>query len=76
MNDKKTSQKIKILITGANGFVGSNLTKYLSQDPTLEVYAMVRPKAPVNFLRDFQFKSNRKESAAFSALYVTRRDLT
>ncbi|WP_371801812.1 NAD-dependent epimerase/dehydratase family protein [Candidatus Lokiarchaeum ossiferum] len=44
----------KVLITGANGFVGSNLTKYLSQDTNLDVYAMVRPKAPVNFLYDFQ----------------------
>ena len=61
MNDKNVSQKVKILITGANGFVGSNLTKYLSQDPTLEVYAMVRPKAPINFLRDFQFKDNRQD---------------
>ena len=42
--------KHKVLITGANGFVGSNLTKILSQDPTLEVFAMVRPNAPVNFL--------------------------
>ncbi len=44
----------KVLITGANGFVGSNLTKILSQDPTLEVFAMVRPKGPVNFLHEFQ----------------------
>ncbi len=44
----------KVLITGANGFVGSNLTKFLSRDPELEVYAMVRPKAPVNYLYDFQ----------------------
>jgi nucleoside-diphosphate-sugar epimerase len=55
---KKTK---RVIITGANGFVGSNLTKYLSQDPSLEVYAMVRNKATVNFLKDFQYEENSKE---------------
>jgi len=61
ISETSTSKKTRVLITGANGFVGSNLTKYLSRDPSLEVYAMVRPNAPVNFLRDFQFKANKKE---------------
>ncbi len=61
MENSSTSKKTKILITGANGFVGSNLTKYLSRDSSLEVYAMVRPNAPVNFLRDFQYKENNKD---------------
>ena len=51
----------RVIITGANGFIGSNLTKYLSQDPSLEVYAMVRPNAPVNFLKDFQYKDDTNE---------------
>lgn len=46
--------KQKILITGANGFLGSNLTKYLSENSDYEVYAMVRPKGTVNFLYEFQ----------------------
>jgi nucleoside-diphosphate-sugar epimerase len=61
MNKKFNSKKTRILITGANGFLGSNLTIYLSKDPTLEVHAMVRPNAPINFLRDFQYKSNMKD---------------
>ena len=61
MSKKEVNRKTKILITGANGFVGSNLTKFLSRDSDLEVYAMVRPKAPVNFLHDFQYKSNNKD---------------
>jgi len=46
--------KEKILITGANGFLGSNLTKYLSKNPYYEVFAMVRPGGKVNFLYEFQ----------------------
>ncbi|NHJ33131.1 MAG: NAD-dependent epimerase/dehydratase family protein, partial [Asgard group archaeon] len=61
MSESSASRRKRIIITGANGFVGSNLTKYLSQDPSLEVYAMVRPKAPVNFLKDFQFKDDSNE---------------
>jgi len=53
---KKT--KTRILITGANGFVGTNLTKYLSQNPTFEVFAMVRDKSTIRFLKDFQFKEH------------------
>ena len=51
----------RVLITGANGFVGSNLTKYLSRDPSLEVYAMVRSKDTTRFLKDFQYKENSTE---------------
>lgn len=61
MSDSTITKRKRIIITGANGFVGSNLTKYLSQDPSLEVYAMVRPNAPVNFLKDFQYKDDSKE---------------
>jgi nucleoside-diphosphate-sugar epimerase len=61
MGESSASKKKRVIITGANGFVGNNLTKYLSQDPSLEVYAMVRPKAPVNFLKDFQFKDDPNE---------------
>jgi nucleoside-diphosphate-sugar epimerase len=46
--------KEKILITGANGFLGSNLTKYLSRNSDYEVFAMVRPRGTVNFLHEFQ----------------------
>ena len=53
--------KKRILITGANGFVGSNLTKVLSRESSFEVFAMVRPKAPVDFLRDFQNKPDSEE---------------
>lgn len=62
MSETKNEKKKKILITGANGFVGSNLTKFLSQDSSLEVYAMVRPNAPVNFLKDFQKKPNSEKN--------------
>ena len=58
MSKTSATKRKRVIITGANGFVGSNLTKFLSQDPTLEVFAMVRPNAPVNFLRDFQFKED------------------
>ncbi len=61
MSDSAITKRKRIIITGANGFVGSNLTKYLSHDPSLEVYAMVRPNAPVNFLKDFQYKDDSKE---------------
>jgi nucleoside-diphosphate-sugar epimerase len=46
--------KEKVLITGANGFVGSNLTKLLSSNPFYEVFAMVRSKASVSYLYEFQ----------------------
>ena len=51
------TKRLKVLITGANGFLGSNLTNYLAEDKTLEVFAMVRPHAPVNFLHDFEYSS-------------------
>ncbi len=51
----------RVLITGANGFVGSNLTKLLSRDPSLEVQAMVRSKDTTRFLKDFQYKENSTE---------------
>ncbi|MHA1543087.1 MAG: NAD-dependent epimerase/dehydratase family protein [Candidatus Hodarchaeales archaeon] len=54
-------KSIRVLITGANGFVGSNLTKYLSRDPSLKVYAMVRSKDTTRFLKDFQYKENSTE---------------
>jgi len=44
----------KILITGANGFLGSNLVKYLSNYKEYSVFAMVRPAGAVNFLYEFQ----------------------
>lgn len=46
--------KKKILITGANGFLGSNLTKYLSRYADYEIFAMVRPGATINFLHEIQ----------------------
>lgn len=61
MNDSAITKRKRVIITGANGFVGSNLTKYLSQDSSLEVYAMVRPNAPINFLKDFQYKDDSQE---------------
>ena len=61
MSDSATTKRKRVIITGANGFIGSNLTKYLSRDPSLEVFAMVRPDAPVNFLKDFQFKDDSNE---------------
>ncbi len=51
----KAINRLKILITGANGFLGSNLTNYLANDKNLEVFAMVRPNAPVNFLHEFEY---------------------
>ena len=50
--------KKKILITGANGFLGSNLTKFLSLYSDYKVYAMVRPQGVVNFLHEFQEGEN------------------
>ena len=58
---RESKRRKRVIITGANGFIGSNLTKYLSRDPSLEVFAMVRPNAPVNFLKDFQFKDDSNE---------------
>ena len=55
-------KKLKILITGANGFVGTNLTDYLAEDPNLDVYAMVRPNAPVNFLHEMEYSSAEKKT--------------
>ena len=65
MND--TTNRLKVLITGANGFLGSNLTNYLAEDKNLEVFAMVRPHAPVNFLHDFEYSSQEPTDADVNA---------
>ncbi len=54
-------RKKKILITGANGFFGTNLTILLSQDSKYEVFAMVRPNSPIYFLSDYQYISEKKQ---------------
>lgn len=54
----------KILITGANGFLGSNLTEYLSRSGEYEVFAMVRPSGTMNFLHRFE-----KDSSTGEALF-------
>lgn len=59
---KKSKIKLKILITGANGFIGTNLTDFLANDPNFEVYAMVRPHAPVNFLHDLEYSDKEKKT--------------
>ncbi len=66
--------KLKVLITGANGFVGTNLTDYLADDTNLTVYAMVRPKAPVNFLHDLEQSDERKLKKRFHIVEANIKD--
>ena len=61
MNESKNQLKLKVLITGANGFIGTNLTKYLSMVTNFEIYAMVRNKETTRFLHKLQFKENTNE---------------
>ena len=42
----------KVVITGATGFVGSNLTKYLFKK-NKEVYLIARPKSDITFLEKY-----------------------
>lgn len=60
--EKSPEKRIKVLITGANGFVGTNLTDFLADDPNLEVYAMVRPRAPVNFLHELEYSAEQSQT--------------
>ncbi|MBD3821442.1 MAG: NAD(P)-dependent oxidoreductase [Thiotrichales bacterium] len=45
------SSKLTVLVTGANGFVGSNVLKSLSQNPSIQPIAACRNrhKIPINF---------------------------
>lgn len=49
---------MRILITGANGFIGSNLAKYLVDKKGYSVYALVRPKSNLNALKSILSKIN------------------
>lgn len=44
--------KTKILVTGANGFIGSHLVKRLSQDKKNMVFCLVRPGSNLDNLKD------------------------
>jgi len=72
--NKNTNTKLKVLITGANGFVGTNLTDYLATDPSLDVYAMVRPRAPVNFLHDLEYSDEEKIDKRFHIVEANIKD--
>jgi nucleoside-diphosphate-sugar epimerase len=37
---------MKILISGASGFVGSSLVKYFESSPEYEIFTLVRHKTP------------------------------
>lgn len=39
---------MKVLITGANGYIGSNLVKYLAGSDEYEIFALVREKSNLN----------------------------
>jgi len=41
---------MKVLITGANGFIGSHVTRAFHKARTWEIGAMVRPGADLRFL--------------------------
>ncbi|MBP7030805.1 MAG: NAD-dependent epimerase/dehydratase family protein, partial [Spirochaetes bacterium] len=43
----------KILITGANGFIGSNLVKYFYQNG-FNIYGVVRKQSNLKFLKDLK----------------------
>jgi len=47
----------RVLITGSNGFLGTNLVKRLLTDPDVIIRAMVQPKTPVDILEKFQKES-------------------
>lgn len=40
----------RVLVTGANGFIGSNLCAFLAQDQAVEVVGFVRPTSDLTFL--------------------------
>ena len=47
----------KVVITGASGFVGSNLTRYLL-GKNIEVYIIVRPTSDISFLEKKDYNLN------------------
>jgi len=49
---------MRILITGANGFIGSNLAKYLSAKKEYSVYGLVRLKSDLSVLKSAPGKIN------------------
>jgi nucleoside-diphosphate-sugar epimerase len=44
----------RVLVTGANGFLGTNVVKELLSDPETVVRAMVQPGTPVNVMEQFR----------------------
>jgi nucleoside-diphosphate-sugar epimerase len=57
------TRSIKILVNGANGFIGTNLIKCLMGDPLISVRAMVQANTPLAVLEEFQaqYGKNRLE---------------
>jgi nucleoside-diphosphate-sugar epimerase len=49
----KENQHLTVLITGANGFMGTNLIHLLYSDPNVIIRAMILPNTPTNVLESF-----------------------
>ena len=47
---------MKILISGITGFVGKNLVKYLSNDPSLDLFGLVRHSSDLNSVKGESIK--------------------
>jgi len=51
--ENNENHPLRVLITGANGFMGTNLVHLLYTDPNVIIRAMILPNTPTNILESF-----------------------
>jgi GDP-mannose 4,6-dehydratase len=62
---KRSSSKVKVLITGITGMVGSHLADFLLENTDWDIYGMCRWRSPLDNVEHLLDRANRKDRVHF-----------